>query len=78
MTHRDSASTCLIKAAADSGTGLPRAQQQLATDVYPCNAGSTFLREDLVDEVIDILITRSDPHPEMAGQGRGAGRFLRR
>ena len=75
MTQRQHA---LLKRLQTLAPDLPRAQQQLATDVYPCNAGSTFLREDLVDEVIDILITRSDPHPEMAGQARGAGRFLRR
>ncbi|CAM3646872.1 D-aminoacylase [Castellaniella denitrificans] len=43
-------------------------QQELAMDVYPYTAGSTVLREDLVDGVIDILITRSEPHPEAAGR----------
>ena len=43
-------------------------RQDVGTDVYPYSAGSTVLREDLVDGVIDILITRSDPHPEMAGR----------
>ncbi len=43
-------------------------RQDVGTDVYPYGAGSTLLREDLVDGVIDILITRSDPHPEMAGR----------
>lgn len=43
-------------------------RQSVGTDVYPYSAGSTLLREDLVDGVIDILITRSDPHPEMAGR----------
>ena len=42
-------------------------RQSVGTDVYPYSAGSTLLREDLVDGVIDILITRSEPHPEMAG-----------
>ena len=37
-------------------------------DVYPYTAGSTVLREDLVDGVIDILITGSQPHPEMGGR----------
>ena len=37
-------------------------------DVYPYTAGSTVLREDLVDGVIDILITRSEPHPEVGGR----------
>ncbi|MEG1279899.1 MAG: D-aminoacylase [Comamonas sp.] len=43
-------------------------QQELAMDVYPYTAGSTVLREDLVDGVIDILITRSEPHPGMGGR----------
>ena len=43
-------------------------RQSVGTDVYPYSAGSTLLREDLVDGVIDILITRSTPHPEMAGR----------
>jgi N-acyl-D-amino-acid deacylase len=42
--------------------------QEIAMDVYPYTAGSTVLREDLVDGVIDILITGSQPHPEMAGR----------
>ncbi|MFY3384058.1 N-acyl-D-amino-acid deacylase family protein [Paracidovorax sp. MALMAid1276] len=43
-------------------------QQEIALDVYPYTAGSTVLREDLVDGIIDILITGSQPHPEMAGR----------
>lgn len=43
-------------------------RQSVGTDVYPYSAGSTLLREDLVDGIIDILITRSDTHPEMAGR----------
>ena len=43
-------------------------QQELSMDVYPYTAGSTVLREDLVDGVIDILITRSETHPEVAGR----------
>ncbi|GDY38573.1 amidohydrolase family protein [Acidovorax sp. NB1] len=43
-------------------------QQEIAMDVYPYTAGSTVLREDLVDGIIDILITGSQPHPEMAGR----------
>ncbi|TCT04124.1 N-acyl-D-amino-acid deacylase family protein [Paralcaligenes ureilyticus] len=42
--------------------------QPIGMDVYPYAAGSTVLREDLVDGVIDILITGSDPHPEMIGR----------
>ncbi|MDR1936777.1 MAG: D-aminoacylase [Candidatus Accumulibacter sp.] len=41
--------------------------QPVGLDVYPYTAGSTVLREDLVDGVIEILITGSEPHPEMAG-----------
>jgi N-acyl-D-amino-acid deacylase len=37
-------------------------------DVYPYTAGSTVLRDDLVDGVIDILITRSEPYPDMGGR----------
>lgn len=43
-------------------------RQELALDTYPYTAGSTLLREDLVDEQIDILITRSEPHPEVVGE----------
>ncbi|QRF63431.1 D-aminoacylase (plasmid) [Variovorax paradoxus] len=43
-------------------------RQQLAFDVYPYVAGSTVLREDLVDGVIDVMLTWSDPHPECAGR----------
>lgn len=42
--------------------------QPIAMDVYPYTAGSTVLRDDLVDGVIDVLITSSEPHPEMGGQ----------
>ena len=44
------------------------ARQALAMDTYPYTAGSTVLREDLVDGVIDIRITWSDSHPDMAGR----------
>lgn len=43
-------------------------EQPIAMDVYPYTAGSTVLREDLVDDVIDILITGSEAHPEMIGR----------
>ncbi|MBT2322709.1 D-aminoacylase [Variovorax paradoxus] len=43
-------------------------RQDIALDVYPYVAGSTVLREDLVDGVIDILLTWSDPHPEVTGR----------
>jgi N-acyl-D-amino-acid deacylase len=42
--------------------------QEIGMDVYPYTAGSTVLREDLVDGIIDILITGSQPHPEMGGR----------
>ena len=52
---------------------LPRldalaSRQPIALDVYPYVAGSTVLREDLVDGVIDVLLSWSDPHPEMTGR----------
>lgn len=43
-------------------------RQPIGLDVYPYTAGSTVLREDLVDGVIDIIITGSEPHPKMAGK----------
>jgi len=43
-------------------------RQPIAMDVYPYVAGSTVLREDLVDGVIDVLLTWSDPHPEVTGR----------
>ena len=43
-------------------------RQSIAMDVYPYLAGSTVLREDLVDGVIEVLITWSEPHPETAGR----------
>ncbi len=43
-------------------------RQELGMDVYPYTAGSTVLRDDLVDGVIDVLVTWSTPHPEAAGR----------
>lgn len=43
-------------------------RQQIAMDVYPYTAGSTVLREDLVDGVIDVMITWSEPFPELGGR----------
>ena len=43
-------------------------RQPIALDVYPYVAGSTVLREDLVDGVIDVLLTWSDTHPECTGR----------
>ncbi len=45
-----------------------RADQPLGLDAYPYVAGSTVLREDLVDGVIDILVAWSEPYPELAGR----------
>src|SRR5450432_469522 len=36
--------------------------------MYPYIAGSTVLRSEMVDGIIDILITWSTPHPEMAAR----------
>ena len=44
------------------------ARQEVAMDVYPYVAGSTVLREDLVDGVIDVLVTWSEPHPQSSGR----------
>ncbi|MDR2788557.1 MAG: amidohydrolase family protein, partial [Candidatus Accumulibacter sp.] len=44
------------------------AHQPVGLDVYPYTAGSTVLREDLVDGIIDVIITGSVPHPEMTGR----------
>jgi len=43
-------------------------RQPVAMDVYPYVAGSTVLREDQVDGVIDVLISWSAPHPEATGR----------
>jgi N-acyl-D-amino-acid deacylase len=43
-------------------------RQHIAMDVYPYVAGSTVLREDLVDEVIDVMVSWSAPYPEMTGR----------
>jgi len=43
-------------------------RQPIGMDVYPYTAGSTVLREDLVDGVIDVLISWSAQHPEATGR----------
>lgn len=43
-------------------------RQNISMDVYPYVAGSTVLREDLVDGIIDVLVSWSAPHPEMMGR----------
>jgi N-acyl-D-amino-acid deacylase len=45
-----------------------QARQPIALDVYPYVAGSTVLRTDLVDGIIDVVVTSSEPHPEMAAR----------
>ena len=45
-----------------------RRQQPIGLDCYPYIAGSTVLRKEMVDGIIDIMITWSTPHPEMAGR----------
>ena len=45
-----------------------RKLQPIGLDAYPYIAGSTVLRTDLVDGVIDIIVTWSDPHPEMTAR----------
>ena len=54
-----------------------RTQQPIALDMYPYIAGSTVLRKQMVDGVIDIMVTWSTPHPEMAGRmlARHCGRM---
>lgn len=43
-------------------------RQAIAMDVYPYVAGSTVLREDLVDGIIDVMVSWSAPYPEMTGR----------
>jgi N-acyl-D-amino-acid deacylase len=43
-------------------------RQDIALDAYPYVAGSTVLREDLVDGIIDVLVSWSAPHPQMTGR----------
>jgi N-acyl-D-amino-acid deacylase len=43
-------------------------RQTVGMDAYPYTAGSTVLREDLCDGVIDVRITWSEPFPELGGQ----------
>src|SRR5213078_5093067 len=48
--------------------GAARMRQPIALDMYPYIAGSTVLRKQMVDGIIDIMVTWSTPHPEMAGR----------
>jgi N-acyl-D-amino-acid deacylase len=45
-----------------------REKQRIGLDAYPYIAGSTILRDDAVDGVIDIMIAWSTPHPETTGR----------
>lgn len=45
-----------------------REKQPIGLDAYPYAAGSTVLRPEAVDGVIDIMVAWSDPHPEMSGR----------
>jgi N-acyl-D-amino-acid deacylase len=45
-----------------------RRTQPIGLDAYPYVAGSTILRPDLVDGIIEITVTWSEPHPEMSGR----------
>ena len=45
-----------------------RRSQPIGLDAYPYAAGSTILRRDMVDGIIEIMVTWSTPHPEMSGR----------
>jgi N-acyl-D-amino-acid deacylase len=45
-----------------------RRKQPIGLDVYPYIAGSTVLRPDMADGTYDIMVTWSDPFPEMSGR----------
>ena len=45
-----------------------RGHQPIALDAYPYVAGSTVLRKEAVDGIIDIMVTWSTPHPQMSGR----------
>lgn len=45
-----------------------RLKQPIGLDAYPYTAGSTVLRPELVDEIIEIMVTWSNPYPEMSGR----------
>ena len=45
-----------------------RRAQPLGLDAYPYAAGSTVLRADMADGVIDIMVTWSVPHPDTSGR----------
>jgi N-acyl-D-amino-acid deacylase len=45
-----------------------RRGQSIGLDAYPYVAGSTVLRSDLVDDVIEVMVTWSEPYPAMSGR----------
>jgi N-acyl-D-amino-acid deacylase len=45
-----------------------RRGQPIGLDAYPYVAGSTVLRPDLVDDVIEVMVTWSEPYPAMSGR----------
>ncbi|MFL9901909.1 D-aminoacylase [Paraburkholderia fungorum] len=45
-----------------------RRTQPIGLDAYPYVAGSTILRPDLVDGIIEIMVTWSEPYPAMSGR----------
>jgi len=45
-----------------------RTKQRIGLDAYPYAAGSTILRPEAVDGIIDIMVTWSTPYPEMCGR----------
>ncbi len=45
-----------------------RARQPIVLDAYPYIAGSTVLRTDLVDGIIDVIVTWSTPYPQMSAR----------
>src|SRR5205085_6951994 len=45
-----------------------RAKQPIGLDAYPYAAGSTILRPEAVDDIIDIMVTWSTPYPQMCGR----------
>lgn len=42
-------------------------EQDVSFDVYPYEAGSSVLLQDLVDKSYRVRLTRSKPHPELVG-----------
>lgn len=45
-----------------------RLKQPIGLDAYPYIAGSTILRSEAVDDIIEIMVSWSEPYPEMSGR----------